>query len=95
MSYVVRKGNLIKREKLRRRPPQREPINMGYQHELWKPGPVADMAWSIAKVQWEQDLRAKGIDPRTVSPGAMRQGVKVILFNSGEIYLNKAKEALR
>ena len=95
MSYIQRNGKLIKRERLKRREPQREPINMGYQHELWTPGPVQEMAWAIAKQQFFNDMRAKGVDPRTCSPGEIRNGIRLILFNTGEVYLNKAKEALR
>ena len=94
MSYVQRNGKLVKREKLKRRAPQREPINMGYQHELHRDGPVRSMAWAIAKEQWKRDLRAKGIDWRDISEGQMRVGVELILFNTGEVYLNKAKAAL-
>ena len=95
MSYVLRNGKLVKRERLHKREPQREVIKTSYHRELWQPGPVRDMARQIARIQFERELRAKGKDPRNISPGEMDNGVTVLLFNSGEFYLNKAKEALR
>jgi len=95
MSYVLRNGKLVKRERLHKREPTREIIKTSYHRELWQPGPVRDMAKSIAKVQFERELRAKGIDPRSITPRQMENGITVLLFNSGEFFLNKAKEALR
>jgi hypothetical protein len=95
MGYVLRSGKLVKRERLRTREPKREPIKTSYHRELWAPGPVAEMARSIAKIQFMKELRAKGRDPKDVTSTELDNGVTVLLFNSGDYYLNKAKEALR
>lgn len=95
MSYVLRGGKLVKRERLKRREPVREDIKTKYQRELWQPGPVQDMARSIAKVQLFREMRDKGKDPRLASAREIENGITVLLFNTGEYYLNKAKEALR
>ena len=94
MSYTQRNGKLIKRERLRRREPVREPITTRYQRELWNPGPVQDMARAIAKQQFFQEMRAKGIDPRSCTARQIENGITIILFNTGDVYLNKAKNAL-
>lgn len=94
MSYRRVNGKLVKREKLRRPPPVREPIKSPYQHELFKPGPVRDMARAIARQQFVKELRAKGKDPRNVTATEMDNGITILLFNAGDYYLNKAKDAL-
>lgn len=95
MSYIMRNGKLVKRERLNRREPVREPIKAPYCRELWVPGPVRDMARAIAKQQFMRELRSKGKDPRDLSSRELDNGITVLLFNSGDYYLNKAKEALR
>lgn len=96
MSYHRVNGKLVKvrREKLSRREPVREPIKTQYQRELFNPGPVKDMARAIAKQQLFKEMRAKGKDPRDASPREIDNGITVLLFNAGEYYLNKAKDAL-
>jgi len=95
MSYAIRGGKLVKRERLHKREPEREPIKTPYCRELWVPGPIQRMARTIARAQLEREMRAKGQDPRDASEKQMENGVTVLLFGSGEFYLNKAKEALR
>lgn len=94
MSYRTVNGKLVRTERLKRPAPVREPIKSPYQHELFKPGPVRDMAKAIAKQQFIKELRAKGRDPRDVSATEMENGITILLFNAGEYYLNKAKDAL-
>jgi len=95
MTYHIRNGKLVKGEKLHKREPEREQIKTSYHRELWMPGPVSRMARTIARAQLEREMRAKGQDPRNASEKQMENGVTVLLFNSGEFYLNKAKEVLR
>jgi hypothetical protein len=95
MSYFLRNGKLVRQQRVKRPEPIREPIKSPYQHELFKPGPVRDMAKAIAKQQFMRELRSKGRDPRDVSAAEMENGITILLFNAGEYYLNKAKEALR
>jgi hypothetical protein len=95
MSYDLRNGKLVRQEKLKRPKPVREPITTPFKHELFRPGPVRDMAKAIARQQFIKELRSKGRDPRDVSAGEMENGIIILLRNAGEYYLNKAKEALR
>jgi hypothetical protein len=94
MSYHTVNGKLVKRERLKRREPVREPIKTKYQRELFMPGPVRDMAKAIAKQQLFKEMRAKGKDPRLATPREIDNGITILLFNAGEYYLNKAKDAL-
>ena len=95
MGYVLRNGKLVRRERLRRREPEREPIKTSYCRELWVPGPVQDMARAIAKQQFFREIRSRVKDPRLATAKEIENGITVLLFNTGEYYLNKAKEALR
>jgi len=94
MSYFLSNGKLVKRERLKRREPVREPIKAKYQRELFLPGPVKDMARSIAKQQLFKEMRAKGKNPKDATPREIDNGITILLFNAGEYYLNKAKDAL-
>jgi len=92
--YRRQNGKLVKVERLKRREPKREEIKTTYHRELWVPGPVQTMARTIALAQFKRELRAKGKRIEDISQRELENGVTVLLFNSGEFFLNKAKEAL-
>jgi hypothetical protein len=95
MTYSVKGGKLVKRERLHRREPVREPIKTEYCRELWHSGPVSKVARMLAKEDYRKQLVRKGQDLRDYSEGWIDNEVTKLLFNSGPYYLNKAKEWLR
>jgi len=94
MSYVIRKGKTVKLRRPRKEH-VREPIKTKYYRELWTTGPVAKVARMLAKEDLRKEWMRKGRDLREASEKQIDNGVTLLLFNSGEYYLNKAKEWLR
>ena len=94
MSYSVRGGKLAKLRKSQRQY-VREPIKTKYFRELWTTGPVAKVARMLAKEDLRKRLMKEGHDLRNLSEKEVDNGVTVLLFNSEDYYLNRAKEWLR
>jgi hypothetical protein len=95
MSYAIKDGKLIRRERLRKREPVREPIVAPYCKELWHHGPVSKVARMLAKEDYRKELMRKGQDLRQYSEKWIDNQVTVLLFNSGNHYMRRAKEWLR
>jgi len=88
MSYSLKNGKLIRKEKLRRRPPEREPIKTPHRNELFLNGPVKEMARRLAHNDLMASLRAKG---RRYDVPLEHESVTVMLYNAQEYYWHKAK----
>jgi len=94
MSYQLRNGKLIKRERLRRREPVREPIKTKYYRELWMDGPVRKEARRLARLDLRKEYEAKGGDFDSLSFTETNNAVTLLLFNSEDVYLQRAKHSL-
>lgn len=65
-----------------------------YYRELWNEGEVAKEARRIARNDYIAELRQHGVDPNTISNRAIDHEVDVLLFNSEDHYLARAKFGL-
>lgn len=62
-----------------------------YYRELWNTGPVRTEARRLAKLELEANCRKRGEDPRKLSHREMENAITVLLFNSEDIFLKRAK----
>jgi len=59
--------------------------------ELWLKGPVRTEARRLARLELEANMRKRGEDPSKASKQQMENGITVLLFNSEDVFLKRAK----
>ena len=64
---------------------------MKYYRELWLKGPVRNEARRLARLDIFKIFTKKGKNPNLCSDIAIEKAVTVLLFNSEDIYLKRAK----
>jgi hypothetical protein len=64
---------------------------MKYYRELWLKGPVRNEARRLAREELRKHYARKGEDFDLCSEVAIEKAITVLIFNSEDIYLKKAK----
>lgn len=62
-----------------------------YYRELWNTGPVRTEARRLARADLAKQYNNKGQDLYLLSDRAIENAVTVLLFNSEDVYLKRAK----
>lgn len=62
-----------------------------YYRELWIKGPVRTEARRLAKQALADSLKARGIRIDLQTPKQVENAITVLLFNSEDVYLKRAK----
>ena len=64
---------------------------MSYYRELWMNGPVRNEARRLAKEKLKEEFNRKGYRFDHVSPPQQENAITVLLFNSEDFFLKRAK----
>jgi hypothetical protein len=64
---------------------------MTYYRELWLKGPVRNEARRLAREELRKQYAKKGINIDHASPGTVEKEIIVLLYNTEDIFLKKAK----
>jgi hypothetical protein len=69
----------------------REPIKPKYHRELWNDGPVRTEALRLARLEVLKIMRKKGENPKDYTETALWKATTVMLFESEDVFLKRAK----